>query len=271
MTATDSAFTVTTDSDSTGAFAITIRRSVIRRHPLTLQFRHPGYGPVDMYDPLGNRLYIVRMTQLPQPAPVGPASPPIHIGNISIRYTVKTGAAVDVGSGVKTFEVANRGDIPCNGHHPCSPDGKWKAAVASASLDAGPQNEFRDARLSCIAGPCPFTKIERDDFSRGGRVIGATILNWSDTATFLLQAEAVRHVLTDDTRISYPVIFDRTMNFSLPAAAEGTCIEAEVDGMPIVFPFVPNMSVSWATCNAQKEAGNSKLYRCELNSGYLFH
>jgi hypothetical protein len=187
-----------------------------------------------------------------------------------VRYTVKTGAVVDVGSGVKTFEVVNKGDVPCNGYRPCSPDGKWKAAQVSGSLDAGPENEFRDGRVSCIAGPCPFTQISRDNFSRGGRVIGVTILNWSDTTTFLLQAEAVRHMLTDATRKSYPVIFDRTMNFSLPASAEGTCIEAEVDGVQIVFPIVPNLSLSWADCDTQSEPENNKLYRCELKPGYVF-
>jgi hypothetical protein len=172
--------------------------------------------------------------------------------------TEKTEAVVDMGGGVKTFEVANKGDVPCNGRRPCSPDGKWKAALVSASLDAGPENEFRDGRVSCIAGPCPFTRISRDHFSRGGRVIDVTVLNWSDTTTFPLQAEAVRHMRTDATRKSYPVVFDRTMNFSLSASAEGTCIEAEVDGTQIVFPIVPNLSLSWADCDTQSEPENNK-------------
>jgi hypothetical protein len=268
--ATDGALLVHTKSDSTGAFAVTVRRSVIRRHPLTLSFRHSDYRPSQIFDPRGDRLYVVNMT--PNPPPAAPASdqPQIRIGNVSVRYTLKMGAVVDVGSGVKTFEVVNTGDVPCNGHRPCSPDGKWKAAIASASLDAGPENEFRDGRVSCIAGPCPFTKIERDNFSRGGRVIAVTIRNWSDTTTFLLQAEAVRHVLSDATRKSYPVVFGRTMNFSLPASAEGTCIEAEVDGAPIVFPIVPDLSLSWASCDIQSEPENNKLYRCELKPGYAF-
>ena len=77
--------------------------------------------------------------------------------NVRVRYSVKTITEADVGSAVKTFEVANVGDVPCKGHHPCSPDGKWKAALSSASLDAGEGNEFRNARVSCIAGPCPFS------------------------------------------------------------------------------------------------------------------
>jgi hypothetical protein len=270
VTATDGSVLAATKSDVTGAFAITIRRSVMRRHPPTLAFREKDYDPADVLDPVGDHLYVVRMTPLPVPAPATPDKPPVGIGNVSVRYTVKTGTVQEVGSGVKTFEVVNKGGVPCNGRKPCSPDGKWKAALVSASLDAGPQNEFRDGRVSCIAGPCPFAKISRDDFSRGGRVIGVTVLNWSDTTTFLMQAEAVRHSLADATRTAYPVIFERTMNFSLPASAEGTCIEADVDGAPIVFPIVPNLTLSWAKCDAQSEPENSKLYRCELRPGYTF-
>ena len=270
VTANDGSVVASAKTDSTGAFAITIRRSVIRRNPPTLVFQHRAYEPSYVSDPTGNQIYVIRMTPVPAPAPAAPDQPAIRIGNVSVRYTVRTAAVMEVGSGVKTFEVVNKGGFPCNGQRPCSPDGKWKATVATASLDAGPQNEFREGRVSCIAGPCPFTKILRDNFSRGGRVISVTILNWSDTTTFLIQAEAVRNTLSDATRQAYPVIFERTMNFSLPASAEGTCIEAEVDGAPIVFPIVPNLSLSWANCAAQSEPENSKLYRCELKPGYAF-
>lgn len=268
IAATDGSLVVDSKSDFSGSFAITVRRSYIRRHPVTLSFTHAGYEPAHLFDPDGDRLYIVSMTPLPEPA--APAVPQADIGNISVRYTMKTAAVVDVGSGVKTFQAVNTGDVPCNGHEPCSPNGKWKAAIASATLDAGPENEFRDGRVSCIAGPCPFTKIVRDNFSQGGRILRVTVLNWSDTVTFLLQAEAVRHMLTDSIAKSYPVIFDRTMNFSLPIGAQGICIEADVDGTAIVFPIVPNLSTSWANCEIQKESENNQLYRCELKPGYRF-
>ena len=44
----------------------------------------------------------------------------------------------------------------------------------------------------------------------------------------------------------------------------------QVDGKPIIFPIVPNLSLSWTTCEAQNEPGNSTLYRCELKPGYVF-
>lgn len=269
IVATDGSLVVKTKTDSNGAFAVTVRHSVLSRRPLTLDFTHGQYRPFHLFDPRGDRLYVIAMQPLPLPPPP-PDQPTVRIGDVSVRYTLKTETVVDVGSGVKTFQVVNRGDVPCHGHPPCSPDGKWKAAIGAVSLDAGPQNEFRDGRVSCIAGPCPFTKIQRDNFSQGGRVIGVSILNWSDTATFLLQAEAVRHVVSDATQRSYPVLFDRIMNFSLPASAEGTCIEADVDGMPIVFPIVPNLSLSWANCETQAEPRNNKLFRCELKPGYAF-
>ena len=52
--------------------------------------------------------------------------------------------------------------------------------MGSASMDAGEGNEFRNARTSCIAGPCPFTKIEDEDFAQNGRTINVSARNWSD-------------------------------------------------------------------------------------------
>lgn len=270
VTVTDGTPMMSTNSDASGAFAITVRRSFLRRRPFALIFRHAEYQPFEISEPVSDRLYVVRMQPRPATAPGAANQPHIGVGNVSVRYTLKTGAAVDAGSGLKTFQVVNKGNEPCRFRQTCSPDGKWQGSTASASLDAGPGNEFRDGRVSCLAGPCPFTKILRDDFSRGGRVISVSVLNWSDTTTFLLEAEAVRQTVTDAIRASYPVIFERAMNFSLPAAAEGICIEAEIDGAPIVFPIVPNPTLSWASCETQPEPEHNTLYRCELKPGYIF-
>ena len=96
---------------------------------------------------------------------------------------------------MKTFEVANTGNVECRGRKPCSPDGRWKAAAGAMSLDAGPGNEFRNPRVSCIAGPCPFTKIDSDGLANGGRVFNVAVRDWSDPATFLIEAEVV-HPMT---------------------------------------------------------------------------
>lgn len=269
VTVSGGALIVKTNSDNSGAFALTVRRSVLRRQSLTLEIRHAGYEPYDIRDPTGNQLYVVKMTPVPEVRPADQA--PIKISNVSVRYTVKANSSEDVGTGTKVFQVLNKGNVPCNRRLPCSPNGKWRASMATATLDAGPEIQFRDGRVSCIAGPCAFTRIEHDGFSKGGRVISVTVLDWSDTTTFLLQAEAVRYMVADATRKSFPVIFERTMNFSLPNSAEGIAIEADVDGNPIVFPIVPDLSLSWAGCVIQGEPGNSTLYRCELKPGYEFH
>jgi len=199
-----------------------------------------------------------------------PGRPETVVSNVFVRYSIEATASVNVGAGVTTFQAVNTGNIRCDHTAPCSPDNKWKAAVGSASLDAGQGNVFDNARVSCIAGPCPFTKIQTDDFSRGGRNISVSVLNWSDTTTFLFQAEVFRQEISDIVRESYPVIFGRALNFSLPAAAEGPSLEAEIAGTNIVFPLGPAPELSWADCNVKVGRDQTKSYRCELKDGYKF-
>ncbi len=189
---------------------------------------------------------------------------------ISVRYSMETSTAVDVGSAVKTFQVVNKGDVPCDGKPPCSPGMKWKAAVESATLDAGDGKEFRNARLSCIAGPCPFTAIESDNFSRGGRAISASVRNWSDTTTFLLEADVYRRQVSDSIRQSYPAIIGQAMNFTLPPSAEGASIEAQIDGSAIVFPLGPTPVFSWADCSVRTGDDQARGFWCQLKPGYRF-
>jgi len=152
----------------------------------------------------------------------------------------------------------------------CSPDGKWRAALGSASLDAGTGNQFRSARASCIAGPCPFTKIDSDRFSQGEQTYTVLARDWSDTATFLLEAEVVHPMVSQIVHESYPVIFGEGLNFTLPSTAEGVSIEAELDGQMIVFPLGPELFLSWASCNARVNPDQTKVYRCDLKPGYRF-
>lgn len=270
VTATDGSVLASTKTDVNGAFRLTLPRTFVISHHVKLEFRLADYKPLDIHDPTGNKLYVARLIPVEEESAGREIEEITKISHVSVRYTIKTEALAEVGSGAKTFQVVNQGNVPCDGRLPCSPDGKWKATVVSASLDAGPDNEFRNGRVSCIAGPCPFTKIDRDDFSKEARVISVRVLGWSDTTTFLLQGDSIRHVLIDNIRRSYPVIFDRTMNFSLPASADGTCIEAEMGGTPIVFPINPNLSLSWTNCEVQSEQ-ESRLYRCELKPGFVFH
>jgi hypothetical protein len=262
--------TAVTRSSVQGGFTITLPVKSIQFTPVTLHFRHAGYEPLDRLATRDDALYVIRMTPVSGLVTSASGRPAEVISNVSIRYAAKTPIAAEVGTRVKTFQVINRANVPCDKHAPCSPDGRWQAAEGTIRLDAEQGNEFRNARVSCIAGPCPFTRVMRTDFSAGARIIEATVLNWSDTTTFLAQAEVVHAMISETVRQSYPVIFDRTMNFSLPGNADGVCLEAEVNGTPIVFPLGPALALNWADCQEQTQAENVRLYRCELKPGFEF-
>jgi len=256
-------------SDSTGFFALRLRRFVRRGHPVVLHFRQPQYRPLDLNDFTGDQLYIVHMLPLTS-APPSPIRPGVKVANVRVRYSGRVMTEFNVGSAVQTFQIDNKGNVPCKGQRPCSPDGKWRAAIGAASLDAGPGNELRNARASCIAGPCPFTRMESNHFSQGGQLITVSARNWSDTATFLLEAEVVHPMVSQIVHESYPVIFGEGLNFTLPSSAEGVSIEAELDGQMVIFPLGPSLFLSWASCNARVNADQTRVYRCDLKPGYQF-
>ena len=257
-------------SDASGFFTVTIplRQLVRRGTPLSLSFRHPGYQALELHDVALNKLCIARLTPLPSPSASAPA---IAINkNVVVKYSIGATTMVNVGSAVKTFDVVNSGNRPCEEHRPCSPDGRWAAAIGSATLDAGWGNEFRNARASCIAGPCPFTRIENGNFDSPGQTLHVSAITWSDTATFLLAAEVYRPVVTDLTRETHPLIFGRVMTFTLPGTAEGVSIQAEVDKTTIVFPLGPALLLDWADCHMVVNKDQTRVYRCELKPGYRF-
>jgi hypothetical protein len=255
---------------SSGFFSVMLRRWTRRGQPISLKFRHPGYQPLDLNETIADKIYIVHMAPILSKVEPEPNRPEAAIANVKIRYSMKTTATVSVGSAVKTFQAVNIGNLPCKDQPPCSPDGKWKAAIASTTIDAGEGNEFRNARLSCIAGPCPFTKVDADGYSEGGNKISASVRNWSDTTTFLLEAEVYHPMESDVIRESHPAIFGRTLNFSVPGTAEGQSIEADVNGDAIVFPLGPSLCLSWADCTVATDRDHNKSYRCELKGGYQF-
>lgn len=270
ITAFNGLGTGTAKSDSSGFFSITLPKGLRRRQPVTLQFRHNDYQPLDWNDFVADKIYIARMVPIRQDTEAETHHPEIAISHARVRYSVKATTEADVGSAAKTFQITNTGNTPCAKKPPCSPDGKWKAAIGSTFLDAGEGNQFRNARVSCIAGPCPFTRIELEGPSQDHRRFNLAVRNWSDTTTFLVEAEVVHPMTGDIVRESYPVIFGRALNFSLPPAAEGPSIEAEVDGEDIVFPLGPNLFLRWAACHIGVDKDQSKTYRCELKPGYQF-
>ncbi len=206
-------------TDSSGLFILRLRKPIRKGHAIGLHFRHPQYQALDLNDFVSNKLFIVHLVPLSNNA-AADNLPQVRVTNVRVRYTVDSMSELNVGSAVKTFEIENKGNVPCKSQYPCSPDGKWKATVGEVSLDAGPGNEFRDTRASCIAGPCPFTRIEADHLSHDGQIMIVTARDWSDTATFLLEAEVFRPMVSQIEHWSYPVVFGDGLTFILPSAGQ---------------------------------------------------
>jgi hypothetical protein len=276
ITASDGVRTAATESDAAGYFHLVLQKTVLSDRPVTVALRHSNYEPLDLTVQTGRlaipkQLYVAALVPIPDKT-VTSSSRVTVVSNIRVRYTINSRTEANVGSAFKTFQVVNKGNVPCNHQSPCSPDGKWKAASASASLDAGTDNSFGNIRASCIAGPCPFTRIDSNGFIHGGRYIRVSALNWSDTATFLLEAEVFHTAISSEVRELYPVIFGQTLNFTVPPTQEGVSLEADLDGAPMVFPLGPDPELSWASCTARTgmEEEKTTVYRCELRPGYRF-
>jgi hypothetical protein len=276
VTASDGSMSASAQSDASGYFRISFPQAVWPGQPVVLSFRHPDYKPLDLKLQTGIRLaaqelFVAAMTPNTQQS-AALADEQLLVSNIRVRYTVNLQSEDNIGSAVKTFQVVNRGNVACNGQTPCSPDGNWKASSSTVSLDAGPDNEFRNVRASCIAGPCPFTRIDSSGFVNGGRNISITAVDWSDTATFLLEAEVFHGMVSSNVRELYPVVFGRTLNFTLPPSQEGVSLEADIDDSSMVFPLGPELYLSWADCTVRNNTDPEKtaVYRCELKPGYRF-
>jgi len=257
-------------SDSSGFFKIKLSKNVKKGRVIKLKFRHPDYRPLDVDEIATDKIFVVHLIPLSKSADNIPGRPAAAVGNIRVRYSMKAMRTVNVGSAVKTFEVENVGNVPCKQQSPCSPDGKWKAAIGSATLDAGLGNAFQNTRVSCIAGPCPFTRVESDGASVPSQTITASARAWSDSATFLVEAEVVHTMQIPIDHQSYPVIYGSALNFTLPTEAEGVSLEADVAGKTVIFPLGPDLFLTWASCGATVNQDETSLYRCALKPGYRF-
>ncbi len=261
-------------SDVAGFFRIKLPRDWWREQPVSLSFQHPDYESVELKPVLNaqtmHQLYVVRMEPVPQAVTIPVSTREIAVKDVRIRYAEKSTTTANVGSTAKIFTIKNTGNVPCGDQPPCSPDGRWKATVGGVTIDAGPGQKFKNPRVSCIAGPCPFTKIETGAVPQPGRTITVMVRNWSDTVTFLIEAEVTRDMPLDTIQQAYPAINGRSMSFTLPAEGEGPSIQADVGGSDIVFPLGPALQLSWARCTLQVSADKTKLYQCELKPGYEF-
>lgn len=269
VTATDGSQLAQATSDSNGSFTILLHRRLLRgQRVVTLHFRHHAFEPLDVAVPVSDRLTVAELVPVARPTVAAQDGEEQTISNVTVRFSIKAATEMNVGSVVRSFEVANQGNVPCNDQPLCSPDGKWKAARSSITLDAGPNNELRNARASCIAGPCPFTKIDTTGLDHPAQTEVVSAMTWSDTATFLVEAEAVHPMVSDVVRNSYPLIFGDTLNFTLPPSAEGVSLQADLNGQTIIFPLGPDLILDWANCNARSNPDQTRVYRCELKPGF---
>jgi len=258
-------------SEGSGLFTLQLNPALVKGDEIEIKVEHPDFRPFAITTPATDQLYVIRLTPTARQADAPPSGRQTRLSNVRVRYATQNTSTTTVGTAVRTFDVVNKGDVPCAGQPPCSPDGKWKATIGSFPLDGSEKNqEFRNVRVSCIAGPCPFSAIEVDHFSHGGRSITVSVRNWSDSVTYLLEAEVVQTMESELIRHTYPVTFGRSMNFTLPALASGPSIEADVDGTQIVYPLGPELRLSWATCRFESAPGGMKQYTCALKPGYRF-
>ncbi len=238
---------------------------------LVLTVSHPEYKTAVLSPVNLNQLFIVRLaTTRPVTGSQPYDGPVLNITNLRIRYTVKATSTLTIGSIVRSFEVQNRGNVPCAGAPVCSPDGKWRASIQSVTYDAGNGNQFTNVRSSCISGPCVFTQVEESNIASPGGYLHIKIRNWSDTVTFLVESEVSRTMESDLVRQSFPATFGSTMQFTLPATAEGPSIEAELGSTNIIFPLGPSLLLSWATCRQELNPDRTRLFRCELKPSFAF-
>ena len=270
ITATAGTGDFQTKTDASGLFRLVIPNARKASPAITLHLEASNYEPRELLVADWRQIQIVRLTPLVRSHIMAAVQPVYSLTNVKVRYSEKASLTSNVGSVVKTFEVVNTGNTPCNLKAACSPDFKWKASIRSFTVE-GQGGEFRNVRLSCIAGPCPFTRVESQGPVDNGRNYRASVRNWSDTTTFLLEAEMVQTRTIEVVRESFPALFGSSMNFTLPATAEGPSIEADMNGpQTIVYPLGPDLILSWAVCTVKVAADQTRLFRCDLKPEYQF-
>ena len=118
----------TVHSDTSGSFNIVMRRPLPLSEPITLQFRHPDYLPLDLHNVDGDKLYVAHL--IPKAHAAADQGSEAAIAHVVAEYFISATTKVNMGSAVKTLEVVNRGNMPCQGQGPCSPDGNGKPRQA---------------------------------------------------------------------------------------------------------------------------------------------
>ncbi len=66
-----------------------------------------------------------------------------------------------------------------------------------------------------LRDPVLLRKIDSERSSKAGQIITVDARNWSDTATFLIEAEVLHTMPTSAAHEFFPVIFGRELSFTL--------------------------------------------------------
>lgn len=256
-------------TDASGFFSVLLDPGLRPLQTITVSVNHRDYKPFTTTLRPSDAPVLVWLQPL-APKETKHSARETIISGIRVRYTVRESSATNVGTVAKTFQAANIPDRPCAANRACSPDGRWAAGEGSLQLAAPENGRFTNVRVSCIAGPCPFTQIDPVTLNQDGRSLQVTARSWSSTATFLVEADTVRVAINDVVRQSYPVIFGPSLSFTLPGTAAGPSIEAEENGQYVVFPLGPALHLSWAECSSKVNPDHSRLYSCEVKAGFRF-
>src|SRR5690349_5471535 len=75
-----------TKSDASGFFTLKLKKWIRKNRPITLQFRHPNYQPLDLPEFANNKLYVARMVPITKRQENVPS---VAIGNVRVRYSIK--------------------------------------------------------------------------------------------------------------------------------------------------------------------------------------
>src|SRR5215831_5163043 len=112
----------TTKTDFAGHFTFTLRPGIKPGQPIRLNFQHPDYQAVQSNELLDGNLYVIRLIPLHSEVEATLNEAEIAVTNLFVRYSTEITRTENVGSAVKTFQIPNTGNVPCNNRQPCSPD-----------------------------------------------------------------------------------------------------------------------------------------------------
>src|SRR5262249_36677807 len=118
ITAANSFASVSAHSDPSGYFSLSLPEGLRKREPVTMQFRHKDYQPLTLHDFVEDKIYLARMQPTAEHNDVIKPGPEMTVSNARVRYLLKATAEANIGSAVKTFQVANKANVGCDKRTP---------------------------------------------------------------------------------------------------------------------------------------------------------